>query len=109
MIYQTIDFNDFRKAFINQGREKQFSYAGLLMLYDYLDGLSNDTGRDIELDVIALCCQYSELCKAEYLTTYKHEGIETIEELERALIEGDLERVIAYDIEENIILVNDDY
>lgn len=61
MIYQTIDFNSFQRAFINAGRESQFTHTGLQMLFNYIEELSNDTGQDIELDVIALCCQYSEL------------------------------------------------
>ena len=110
MIYQRIDFNDFENAFDRYGRKDQFSYTGLQMLFDYIVELSNDMGHDIELDVIGLCCQYSELDKEDYLMAYKHDDdVETIEELEQALIDGDLERVIAYDIDNNIILVNDDY
>lgn len=110
MIYQSLDFNDFKNAFDRYGRSEQFSAKGLQMLYEYLWDLSDDIGQDIELDVIALCCQYSELDRGDYLAAYKHDDdVETIEELEQALIDGDLERVIAYDLEENVILVNDDY
>ena len=41
-------------------RPKQFSYGGLSALYDYLDDLSEDMHKDIELDVIAICCEYAE-------------------------------------------------
>ena len=41
-------------------RPKQFSYGGLSALYDYLDDLSDDMQKDIELDVIAICCEYAE-------------------------------------------------
>lgn len=109
MIYQTVNFNSFHNAFINYGRENQFSYAGLRMLFDYINALSDDIGQDIELDVIALCCQYSELDKAGFLLEHRIDGIESIEELEQALLDGTIDCVIAYDLEENIILVNDDY
>jgi len=60
MIVNTIDQNDFRQAFINYGRGDQFSYEGLNALFDYLEELSEDIGESIELDVIALCCEFSE-------------------------------------------------
>jgi hypothetical protein len=52
----TIDNNDFRREFFNHGRENQFSYEGLGILFDYLDELDSD----MELDVIAICCDFSE-------------------------------------------------
>ena len=37
-----------------------FSYHGKRALFDYLENLSEDTGEDIELDIVALCCEYTE-------------------------------------------------
>jgi len=51
---------DFERAFSDMGRKDQFSYAGLNALYDYITQLEEDIGEEIELDVIALCCDYSE-------------------------------------------------
>ncbi len=53
---QTINVWDFRDAFQKMGRGDQFSYAGLGALFDYLE----EGGEDVELDVIALCCEFSE-------------------------------------------------
>jgi hypothetical protein len=53
---QTINVSDFRDAFRACGRKDQFSYEGLGILFDYLEDI--DPGFD--LDVIALCCDYSE-------------------------------------------------
>jgi hypothetical protein len=53
---QTINVSDFRDAFRACGRRDQFSYEGLGILFDYLEDI--DPGFD--LDVIALCCDYSE-------------------------------------------------
>ena len=50
----------FEAAFKEAGRSDQFSWEGLKSLFDYLDDLSEDTGEPIELDVIALCCDYTE-------------------------------------------------
>ena len=56
MIYQTLNQPQFRTAFHNMGRGDQFSYEALNALYDYLD----EIGEDYELDVIAVCCDFTE-------------------------------------------------
>ena len=57
---QTIDCYQFRNAFERMGRKDQFSYDGLSALFDYLEEMEDGTGEEMELDVIALCCDYSE-------------------------------------------------
>ena len=57
MIYQTIDnVSQFRDKFHLCGRGDQFSYEALGLLFDYL----NDCGSDVELDVVGICCEFSE-------------------------------------------------
>ena len=53
---QTIDFNDFRDAFRAYDRLDNFSREGLELLFDYCE----ECDPDMELDVIALCCDYNE-------------------------------------------------
>ena len=60
----------FREAFRLAGRMDQFSYEGLEVLFDYLDNLSEDTGEPIELDVVALCCDYYESSVEELIDNY---------------------------------------
>ena len=60
----------FREAFRLAGRMDQFSYEGLEVLFDYLDNLSEGTGEPIELDVIALCCDYYESSIEELIDNY---------------------------------------
>lgn len=60
----------FREAFRLAGRMDQFSYEGLEVLFDYLDNLSEDTGEPIELDVVALCCEYYESSIQELIDNY---------------------------------------
>lgn len=60
-MYINIGFCQFQDAFHNMDRKDNFSYNGLRTLYDYLEQLEEDTGETIELDVIALCCEYSEI------------------------------------------------
>lgn len=52
--------NAFQQAGRYGGVNDNFTYQGLKILFDYLKDLSEDTGEDIELDVIALCCEYAE-------------------------------------------------
>lgn len=59
-IVQTVNLYQFRQAFIDAGRKEQFSPVGLWVLYNYLENLSDDIGEPIELDVVALCCEYEE-------------------------------------------------
>lgn len=53
---QTINVSDFRDAFRACNRHEHFSYEGLGALFEYLE----ETDPDYELDVIALCCEFSE-------------------------------------------------
>lgn len=60
MIIQTVNAYDFERAFIQAGRKDQFSYEGLRALFDYLDEVSDDVGAPYELDVISICCDWTE-------------------------------------------------
>jgi hypothetical protein len=48
--------SQFRDAFRQVDRCGQFSYEALNMLYEYFE----DVDPDMELDVIAICCEYTE-------------------------------------------------
>jgi predicted ArsR family transcriptional regulator len=56
----TISRYDFERAFVDAGRKDQFSYEALGLLFAYLEEYEESTGEEIELDVIALCCEYYE-------------------------------------------------
>jgi hypothetical protein len=56
----TISLYDFERAFVDAGRKDQFTYEGKKILFEYLEELEESTGQEIELDVIALCCDYCE-------------------------------------------------
>jgi hypothetical protein len=59
-MYQSVNFGDFCDAFRARNRQDQFSYGAKRALFDYLEDLEEQTGERIELDVIALCCDYTE-------------------------------------------------
>ena len=62
---QSINQYDFERAFVDMGRQDQFSYEGKKALFDYLEQYEDDTGEQIELDVIALCCEFTEYDNAD--------------------------------------------
>ena len=55
-----VNFSQFYDAFKNSSYKNNFSYDGLRALYDYLIDYEENTGTEIELDVVALCCDYTE-------------------------------------------------
>lgn len=57
---QSITFSQFVDAFHAHNRYDSFGYAGLRVIFDYLESYEQDTGEEIELDVIAICCEYCE-------------------------------------------------
>jgi len=56
---QSVNMYDFERAFKRFERDN-FSYDGLKALFEYLEDYEEDTGEEVELDVIALCCDYME-------------------------------------------------
>ena len=60
MLVKKVSFNDFVEEFKKFGREDQFSYEGKKALFEYLNELAEALGEPIELDVIGLCCEFTE-------------------------------------------------
>lgn len=66
-MYITIDSaSQFRDEFNRAGRGNQFSYEGLGLLFDHIEEID----PQYELDVIALCCDYTESTPAEIARDY---------------------------------------
>lgn len=77
---QTINLYQFRDAFTAHNRTN-FSYEGLGALFDWLESYEDDTGEELELDVIALCCDWTEYDDlADYNQQFgtEHESVEAI-------------------------------
>lgn len=89
---QTINYRQFEQAFKDYGREKQF-LTGLRHLFDYLQDYEDDTGEELELDVIALCCDYVEDSLENVLKEYGYEDIDELR-ANTIVIEVDDETVI---------------
>ena len=61
---QTVSEFQFIEAFRHAGRESQFSVPARRALFEYLEEYENSTGEEIELDPIAICCEWAEFSSA---------------------------------------------
>ena len=57
---EIINKSQFMDRFSQMGREEQFTYDGKVALFEYLEEYEESTGEQQELDIIALCCEYTE-------------------------------------------------
>lgn len=95
---QTVTESDFRDAFRamesyeEDRRTDQFSYEGLGVLFDYL------AGEELELDVIALCCDYYEDTWENIAENY---GIELTDPEDEDLVQEEVQEYL----EQNTALV----
>jgi len=92
MIMKTsVNFYNFQQAFKDMGRDDNFSYAGLKALYNYLADYEEETGEEIELDVIALCCDFSEYESLEDFQADYGDEYATIEDIRDSTTVIDIE------------------
>lgn len=79
---ENVSVSKFIEAF-DDLRPNNFTHDGLIALYDYLVELEEDTGTEIEFDVIAICCDFSEYENLKEFQNDYGEEYETIEDVER--------------------------
>lgn len=95
MLYQEISKTDFVDQFHKMDRSNNFSYEGLQALYGYFEELSDDI--NIEFDVIAICCDFTEYENLEEFNRDYGKNFDDVEEI------FDLTQVIMIDNEKFII------
>lgn len=78
---KTINEYQFSDAFVEMGRENQFSYEGRKALFNYLEQYEEETGSEMELDVIALCCEFTEYENIEEFNNNYGKECETLDEV----------------------------
>ena len=87
---QTITLSDFQDAFERYGRGDQFSYQALELIFDYIEEYEQETGEQIELEPVGICCKWCESTPEEIIEQYdpdiKAEGM-TEDELAAAVYE----------------------
>ncbi len=65
---QSINFSQFVDKFNDYNRSDNFSYDGLKALFEYFEQYEDDCGLEVELDVIAICCEFTEYESLDELT-----------------------------------------
>ncbi len=80
---KTIDVYQFRDTFKDYDRD-DFSYEGYEALFDWFEEYDNCSDTETELDVIAICCDFTEYENLEELK--REHDVESIEELEENTI-----------------------
>ena len=58
-LIQTVDSSDLYHLACKMARGDCYGYVGWKAIGNYLEELSEDTGENIEIDIIAICCEYS--------------------------------------------------
>jgi len=77
---QTITESYFMDAF--QFRPDNFTYEGLKALFDYLESFEEATGEEMELDVVAVCCDFTEYESIKDFQANYGDNYATIEDIE---------------------------
>jgi hypothetical protein len=74
----TVSNSDFHDAFHHANRQENFSYEARNMLFGYLEEYEQASDEELELDVIALCCEWREAETQEIIDDYSIdvEGVE---------------------------------
>ena len=80
---QTDTKHMFVDSFRVYGRTDSFSVAAREALFDYFEQLEDDIGEEIELDPIAICCDWAEYTLDELRQDYPDQ-IEDAEDLDEA-------------------------
>ena len=83
-MYTTVSEYDFREAFRTWQSgdfKNHFSYDGLRALFEWYEDLERDADQQTELDVVAICCEYTEYESLEDLNADMVIGHESLESL----------------------------
>ena len=105
MIVQTVNEYDFVNAF-TELRPNNFSRMSLLAMYEAFEEYSDDSGIPFELDVIGICCEFSELYLVDVEAIYGLEEKLTEEETREWLSERTL--VIDVDnLNDGLVVIQD--
>ena len=62
---------ELQTEFNRYNRSENFTPAGIRVLFDYLEELSEGSGEDIKLGIIGLCCDYSEDAFEDIAANYR--------------------------------------
>jgi len=104
MVKRINNYYEFKKEFVEKGKGNHLSDAGFKTLFNLITELEDAAGEDLELDVIDLCRQFSELTEKELLENYglTIEGLDELDILyglgERLTDDNKLDKIIILDV-----------
>ena len=106
---QTVDLYQFRKAF-ESIRPENFSYEAVEALFDHYEEYERDSGEEMELDVIAICCDWTEYTKNEVIDQYGGDadvdGNESLDEQYDVVIEFLNDQTQVIELSDSVIVSN---
>jgi hypothetical protein len=106
----TVNFAMFCDSFSETYRNN-FSYSGKRALFDYLEQYEEDCGIELECDMVAFCCDFSEYPSAvDCITECGYDcdlsDLSDEDEKEAAALEYLRDRTQVIDFDEGIIIQN---
>lgn len=110
-IVQTVSSYNFHDAFTRSDSHKdQFSYNARQALYEYLDDLSDQIDQPIELDIVALCCEYSEYesCDKAASNYFEYEGMTFDEDWTELISPEEVEEKARQYLQDNTTIIEFD-
>jgi hypothetical protein len=95
----TVTWYTFRDAVVRHDRLEQFGSDGWRALFDYIEDYERDTGEEQELDIIALCCDFTRYESLAEFNQEQGEECETMQDVSDltllVLIDGDDDDIAA--------------
>ena len=77
-MYIQVDYQMFVEQFRAYDRMGNFSHHALRALYDHFEAWEDDTEEPFTLDVIAICCEFSEEPLEDVLANYSFDDIDEL-------------------------------
>ncbi len=82
-IVQTLTKSAFIDAYKQSSRKDQFSYEALEAIFDYLESYSEDSGENVEFDIVGICCDWTEEHWSDIAQNYSIDLSECEDDAER--------------------------
>lgn len=89
---KTITLVDFERAFEDYGREDQFSREGLQELFFSLEEFEEETGTEVELDVIGFCVEFTEYDSLEEFQDVYGEEYKSLDDIREVTMVFEIEK-----------------
>lgn len=102
-LIEKISSSDLYHMACRMDRGDNFGYKGWNAIGDYLENLSDDLGKDVEVDIVAICCDYNHVESVEdFINGYSN--FDVPEDFKNYEVDEQLEVIREY-LEENTSVV----